>query len=116
MNIHSSSGPRAGNHPPCAAFFRQGETIEVLPMKALSKAFLIGVGALAMTASAASAAIVCNDEGDCWRVRGRPAYGPELRLSIHPDSWKWSRHDRHRWREPGHGHGYWRGGNWIVIR
>ena len=40
-------------------------------MKALSKAFLIGAGALALTASAASAAIVCNDEGDCWRVRGR---------------------------------------------
>jgi hypothetical protein len=85
-------------------------------MKAMSKAFLIGAGALALTASAASAAIVCNEEGDCWRGRGRPAYGPELRLSIHPDNWKWSRHDRHRWREPGRGHGYWRGGSWIVIR
>jgi hypothetical protein len=54
MNIHSSSGPRARNHPPFAAFFRAGETIEALQMKALSKAFLIGAGALALTASAAS--------------------------------------------------------------
>jgi hypothetical protein len=85
-------------------------------MNAIRKTLLIGAGALALTATAASAAVVCNDEGDCWRVRGRPAYGPDLRLNIHPDDWRWSRHDRYRWREPGRGHGYWRGGDWIVIR
>ena len=85
-------------------------------MNAIRKTLLIGAGALALTATAASAAVGCNDEGECWRVRGRPAYGPDLRLSIHPDHWSWSRHDHYRWREPGRGHGYWRGGNWVVIR
>lgn len=84
-------------------------------MHALGKA-LLGAAALAMTAGTASAAVVCNDDGDCWRVRGRPAYGPELRLNIHPDNWRWERSDRYRWREPGRGHGYWRNGAWIVIR
>ena len=44
-------------------------------MRLLSKA-LFSAAVLAMTAGTASAAVVCNDEGDCWRVRGRPTYGP----------------------------------------
>ena len=43
-------------------------------MKAIGMA-LLGAAALAMTAGTASAAVVCNDDGDCWRVRGRPNYG-----------------------------------------
>jgi hypothetical protein len=85
-------------------------------MKAINKALLIGATALTLTATAASAAVVCNDDGDCWRVRGRPDYGPDLRLSIHPDNWRWERSERYRWREPGRGHGYYRSGSWIVIR
>jgi hypothetical protein len=86
-------------------------------MKALSKAILVAAGTLTLTAGAASAAIVCNDDGDCWHVRGRPTYGPELRLSIHPDNWRWARGERarYRWREH-RGHGYWRNGAWIEIR
>jgi hypothetical protein len=38
--------------------------------------------------TAASAAIVCNAEGDRWHIRGSPEYKPELRLQIHPDDWK----------------------------
>jgi hypothetical protein len=85
-------------------------------MRAINKALLIGATALTLTATAASAAVVCNDEGDCWRVRGRPDYGPDLRLSIHPDNWRWQRSEGYRWREPGRGHGYYRGGAWVVIR
>jgi hypothetical protein len=85
-------------------------------MRALRRTLLITAGAWALTATTASAAVVCNDDGDCWRVRGRPAYGPELRLRIYPDNWRWSRGDHYRWREPGRGHGYWRGGNWVEIR
>lgn len=77
---------------------------------------LFGAAALAMTAGTASAAVVCNDDGDCWRVRGRPAYGPELRLRVHPDNWTFERGSRYRWRDPGHGHGYYRDGAWITIR
>ena len=42
-------------------------------MKTINKALLIGATALTLTATAASAAVVCNDEGDCWRVRGSGA-------------------------------------------
>ena len=35
--------------------------------EAQSRAALLGVSALAFTASSASAAIVCNEEGDCWQ-------------------------------------------------
>ena len=38
--------------------------------------------ALALTTIAASAAVVCNDEGDCWRVKERRDYKPELRLHV----------------------------------
>jgi hypothetical protein len=85
-------------------------------MTGLSKLVLGSIAALVMTASAASAAVVCNDEGDCWRVHGRPSYARELRLQIYPDSWRWSRSEHYRWREPGRRHGYWRGGTWVEIR
>jgi hypothetical protein len=87
-------------------------------MNALSKALLVGATALTLTASAASAAVVCNDEGDCWRVRGRPNYEPGLRLNIHPDNWRWDRQEerRYRWREHRGDRGYWRQGAWIEIR
>ena len=84
-------------------------------MNATSKALLVAASALTLTASAASAEIVCNAEGDCWHVRGKPSYGPDLKLSIHPDNWKWSGSERYRWREH-EGHGYWRRGAWVDIR
>jgi hypothetical protein len=84
-------------------------------MNAISKALLVAASALSLTASAASAEIVCNAEGDCWHVRGKPSYGPDLKLSIHPDNWKWSGSERYRWREH-EGHGYWRRGAWVDIR
>jgi hypothetical protein len=84
-------------------------------MNAISKALLVAASALSLTASAASAEIVCNAEGDCWHVRGKPSYGPDLKLSIHPDNWKWSGSEHYRWREH-EGHGYWRRGAWVDIR
>jgi hypothetical protein len=35
---------------------------------------------LALSATAASAAVICNDEGDCWRVKERRDYDPALKL------------------------------------
>lgn len=84
-------------------------------MRTLSKIALAAVGALALTATAASAEIVCNDEGDCWHVRHRVEYRPEFRLHVHPDDWRWAEHDRYRWREH-EGSGYWRNGIWLDIR
>jgi hypothetical protein len=85
-------------------------------MNNISKALVLAVTALTLTAASASAAVVCNAEGDCWRVRGAPRYEPSLRLRIFPDSWRWREGEHYRWRDPGHGHGYWRGGSWIEIR
>ncbi len=84
-------------------------------MNIIAKAIFLGASALALTATAASAEIVCNDEGDCWHVRQRTEYRPEFKLHVHPDSWKWSDHDHYKWREH-EGHGYWHNGNWLEIK
>jgi len=83
-------------------------------MRRPTKAILAAAGALVLTAENASAAVVCNDDGDCWHVQGRPDYKPELRLHIHPNNWKWSQSDHYKWREHA-GRGYWRGGVWIDL-
>ena len=85
-------------------------------MRTMSKLLFAAAAALTLTAGAASAAVVCNDEGDCWRVSGEPRYEPGLRLRIMPDAWRWREGERYRWREPGRGHGYWRGGSWVEIK
>jgi hypothetical protein len=56
--------------------------------------------------TSASAAIVCNEEGDCWKVKERHTYPPDVRL-----------HDKKkcRWREPGMKRGFWRGGVWVTF-
>jgi hypothetical protein len=84
-------------------------------MKILLKTVLMGVGALALAATTASAAIVCNDEGECWHARGSAAYKPELKLHVYPDSWKWAHNDHYKWREH-EGHGYWRSGVWVDVK
>ena len=84
-------------------------------MRLIYAAILVGAGALSWTASA-SAAVVCNEEGDCWRVREERNYEPSLKLRIMPDDWKWREGEKYRWREPGRGHGYWRQGVWVEIK
>ena len=84
-------------------------------MHALTKSIVGSVAALTLGATAASAAIVCNDEGDCWKVRGHVTYKPELKLHVYGDNWKWHEGEHYRWREAGHGHGYWRQGVWVSI-
>ena len=85
-------------------------------MKYLGSAVLGVVGVLALTTSA-SAAVVCNEEGDCWRVKDKHTYPPEVNVRIYEDDWKWADadRDRYRWREPGAGRGYWRGCVWIGF-
>lgn len=85
-------------------------------MKIFAKTILAGAGALALSATAASAAIVCNADGDCWHVKQNRDYAPTLKLKVYPDSWKWSENEgrHHRWREHD-GHGYWRSGVWIKL-
>jgi hypothetical protein len=85
-----------------------------MPMNASSKVILVAAGALAFATTTASAEIACNQEGDCWHVK-RHDFHPDLKLTIHPDNWKWAEHLKYRWREH-EGHGYWRNGTWIEIK
>lgn len=84
-------------------------------MKLVTTAALLGASVLAFTATTASAEIVCNEDGDCWHVKERHKYSPELHLRIHPDNWRWKDAEtRYRWREH-EGRGYWRGGIWVDL-
>ena len=83
-------------------------------MKRLTSAIVGAACVMALTATAASAEIVCNREGDCWHVNARHPYHGEWGLVIHPDSWKWREHEKFRWREH-EGRGYWHNGVWIVF-
>ena len=74
-------------------------------------------GALVLSSASASAAVVCNEDGDCWRTKKTYEYRPGFKLRIHKDDWKWSDADKskYRWREAGKGRGYWRDGAWIEF-
>jgi hypothetical protein len=77
---------------------------------------LLGVGALVASVKTASAAIVCNGEGECWHVRRAYTYAPAYGVVVHPNSWRWGPGEHYVWREPPHpGRGYWRGGVWIKF-
>ena len=83
------------------------------PLKTTAIASLLGVGAILLSASSASAAIVCNDDGDCWHVRDQYTY-PAGVVVVHPDDWVFDSEHHYRWREHD-GRGYWRGGVWITF-
>ena len=86
-------------------------------MKSLATAILLATGALALSAAGASAEIACNDEGECWHIKGKADfYKPEHGIHIHPDSWKWGEKEHFKWREhEGEGRGYWKSGVWIKL-
>jgi hypothetical protein len=84
-------------------------------MKYLATTVLVSAAALALAATNASAEIACNDEGECWHIKGKADfYKPEHGVHIHPDSWKWGEKEHFKWREH-EGHGYWKGGAWIAL-
>ena len=79
-------------------------------------AIAVAAAAIGLTAmvTSASAAIVCNQEGDCWHVKGRYNYRPEFGITVHPNNWRWGAGEKWRWREH-EGRGYWRNGVWIRF-
>jgi hypothetical protein len=83
-------------------------------MKSPLVAALVAAAVLVLATGGASADIVCNDEGECWHVKERHEYKPELKLHVYPDDWKWGEKEHYKWREH-EGHGYWRGGVWIDL-
>ena len=87
-------------------------------MNVISKIAVIASGALFVTATVASAEIVCNDEGDCWHVKTRHDYKPEFKVRIYDDNWKWEETEgkKYRWREhEGDDRGYWNNGIWLKF-
>jgi hypothetical protein len=77
-------------------------------------AVLVGGSAIAVTATGATARIVCNGEGDCWHPRGDFEFVPAAGVTIHPDNWRWRKDEHFAWREH-EGRGYWRGGRWTEF-
>jgi hypothetical protein len=75
-------------------------------------AVLAILGSVAM-ATGASAAVVCNDDGDCWRTKDRLTYPPEARVQIYGDDYAIG--PKYKWREAREGRGYYRGGAWIGF-
>jgi len=82
-------------------------------MKRLGSAILGMAAALALTTSA-SAAVVCNEDGDCWRTSERLTYPPDARVNIYDDDFAIDA-KKYRLREAGKGRGYYRGGVWIGF-
>jgi len=80
----------------------------------IAAAALAGLGALTITASAASAAIVCNAEGECWHTHRDYNYKPEFGVVVHPDGWAWGATDNYKWHEH-RGRGYWHNGLWVRF-
>lgn len=80
-------------------------------------ALCMAAGALALTAGAASARMVCNSEGDCWHTDQNVHYPPALGVQIHPDHWyfhqRWD--DTHHYRDYHEGRGYYKGGIWVTL-
>ena len=50
-------------------------------MKYLKTAALAVLGTVALTAGA-SAAVVCNEDGICWRTKERLTYPPDARVQM----------------------------------
>ena len=85
---------------------------------AAATAAVLGMGCVALSATAASARVVCNADGDCWHT-DRVYNAPGVHFTTHPDDWyfhqDWERDHDHHWRGYHEGRGYWRGGVWIPL-
>jgi hypothetical protein len=71
---------------------------------------LLGGGLLAVTATAASSAIVCS-RNTCWHSHDRYRYPPEAGIVVHRDNWRGGPGIVFREHE---GRGYWRGDDWVA--
>ncbi|HEY1710027.1 MAG TPA: hypothetical protein VGG10_17280 [Rhizomicrobium sp.] len=67
-------------------------------------AALLGGAALILSASSASAYVVCNDRGDCWHAAEK--YADPIHVTYYDDNWDWKAHN-YRWHEVDAEPGYW---------
>jgi hypothetical protein len=75
---------------------------------------VLGLGTMVLTATTASAAVICNGEGECWHSRHAYHYQSDWGITVHPNSWKWGPGDHYVWREH-KGRGYWHSGAWVTF-
>jgi hypothetical protein len=59
-------------------------------MKHLGSALFGTAALLALSVTSASAAIVCNGDGDCWHAKQKYDYRPEFGLHVYGDDWRWA--------------------------
>lgn len=83
-------------------------------MRNLLLAGTLAIAGLSIANSGASARVVCNDDGDCWRVQTQYDYPPGVRLEFHGDDYRWGDHEKRRWRDHD-GRGYWQNGIWVEF-
>ncbi len=74
---------------------------------------LVGVGMLAASSMAASAAIVCSGNV-CWHTHERYQYPAESKVIIHEDNWRAGPQEKYTFREH-EGRGYWKGDSWVEF-
>jgi len=74
-------------------------------------------GAIAATASAASADVACNRWGECWHVRDHYTnYPVALGITFHEEGWKGDGTRHWRWRhDMADDHGYYSHGRWHPF-
>jgi hypothetical protein len=92
-----------------------------IALSAAALAAILAVGGVAVTATTASARVVCNAQGDCWHTDNRrDNYGPRVVLQSHPDAWyfhqKWQEDKNRHWRDHHDGRGYYDNGTWMPHR
>jgi len=80
----------------------------------IAAAAVLGLSALTISATAASASVACNGEGECWHTHTAYNYRPEFGVVVHPDNWRWGATDNYKWHEH-RGRGYWSHGAWVRF-
>lgn len=83
-------------------------------MNRLTLTLLGATGAVALMTTGVSAAIICNDEGDCWQSTETYTYPPEARVQVYGDDYVVDK-KKFKMREARPGRGYWRGGVWVDF-
>ena len=83
-------------------------------MNRLTIAVLGAAGAVALMTTSVSAAIICNDEGDCWQAKETYTYPPEARVKVYEDNYVVDT-KKYKMREVRPDRGYWRGGVWVGF-
>jgi len=82
-------------------------------------AVVIAAGALAVTATDASARTACNRHGDCWQTSQRyTTYPTILGVRFYSDRWQRRHHNdrRYHWRDnQKDDRGYYDRGNWHTF-